>query len=187
MILISREREWARWNFRPTILWQRVQGGMGEPTSPLLVNTGSSSVKFNWVTRGQMAPAGGVMLVTMARVPIPIIPGQHCVAVTNDTLWWISKYLSLFINPGQMLSSQWPRSAPGTLTVLTNLSRNVKWLISSRSVGFHPVSAQSYQTMDTIYTVKRTSACLPSHSKLKWSQIQESKVFINININKTCR
>ena len=33
---------------------------MGEPTSLLLVNTGSSSVKSNSVTRGQMA--GGVML-----------------------------------------------------------------------------------------------------------------------------
>ena len=35
---------------------------MGEPTSLLLVNTGSSSVKSNSVTRGQMAGAGGVML-----------------------------------------------------------------------------------------------------------------------------
>lgn len=66
MILISRESEVAK-NFRPTILWQRVRcvgngGRMGEPTSLLLVNTGSSSVKSNSVTRGQMAGAGGVML-----------------------------------------------------------------------------------------------------------------------------
>ena len=71
------------------------------------------------------------------RDPIPIIPGQYCEAVTNDTLWWISKYLSLFINPGQMLSVTRGSLGPSWLS-MTNLSRNVKLLISSRSVGFPP-------------------------------------------------